>query len=254
MAESRRLIEERKCDSDNAGVQDTAIDPNEQAQESWTTTDYEDSVRDAQEDKTEQTKQSSKVPAARNDSAEGAPQSDFLLAWKESSQERPLRVLVCGLGGVGKTTLINRLLQLEGDEERGKEETTTTAVLKYETTTTKTGVKVCIFDTPGFNNADMRDETIIAMMEDKTEKKLDMVFYCIALNSPTRVQQGDVRSMRTLTQVFTQNMWKQAVIVLTFANVFEEQVKSGEEYRATIAQVITKVGEMTVVSQRGDSC
>jgi ribosome biogenesis GTPase A len=43
--------------------------------------------------------------------------------WKKVAQERPLRVMVCGLGGVGKSTLINRLLQLEeGEKREGPEE------------------------------------------------------------------------------------------------------------------------------------
>lgn len=170
----------------------------------------------------------------------------FLQAWRKSSQERPLRVLICGLGGVGKSTLINRLLQLEG-EGRAKEGikggAMTTAVSKYETTT-KNGVKVCLFDSPGFGDVDIKDETTIAMMEDKTENKLDMVFYCIGLNGSARVQQGDVQAIKKVTGVFTENIWKNAVIVLTFANVFEERVANVEEYTATISRITEKVRQV----------
>ena len=172
--------------------------------------------------------------------------SDFLKAWRKSSQERPLRVLICGQGGVGKSTLINHLLQLEG-EKRAKEGirggATTKAVSKYETTT-KSGVKVCLFDSPGFGDVDTRDETTIAMMEDKTEKKLDMVFYCISLNGSARVQQGDVQAIKKVTQVFTDKIWKNAVIVLTFANIFEERVTNIEEYNATISRITEKVQQV----------
>ena len=72
--------------------------------------------------------------------------SGLLQAWRVSSQERPLRVLICGLSGVGKSTLINRLLQLEGKgraEEGIMGGATATVVSEYETTT-KSGVKVCL--------------------------------------------------------------------------------------------------------------
>ena len=41
--------------------------------------------------------------------------------WKKVAQERPLRVMVCGLGGVGKFTLINHLLQLKDNEKWAEE-------------------------------------------------------------------------------------------------------------------------------------
>ena len=69
-----------------------------------------------------------------------------------------------------------RLQQLDSDEEKGEKRKSggenTTVVSKYETTTNKSGVKVCIFDTPGFNNANVRDETIIAMMEDRDGEEI----------------------------------------------------------------------------------
>ena len=161
-----------ECDSDNSGVQDIHCINGPQRTCTGERDNSKDSVKDAQKD-TGQTQESSKATAAGSNSAEDASQSDFLQAWKESSHERPLRVLVCGLSGVGKTTLINRLLQ---SEERGEKRKSggenTKAVLKYETTTNKSGVKVCIFDTPGFNNANVRDETIIAMMEDRDGEEI----------------------------------------------------------------------------------
>ena len=190
------------------------------------------------------TKQQQKMTSATNTSgnAQEDENTDLLQAWRESSQERPLRVLICGQGGVGKSTLINQLLQLEGEgraEEGIKGGAMTTAVSKYETTT-KSGVKVCLFDSPGFGDVDIKDETTIAMMVHKTEKKLDMFFYCIGLNGSARVQQGDIQAIKKVTGVFTEKIWKNAIIVLTFANVFEERVANVEEYNATISRITEK--------------
>lgn len=80
--------------------------------------------------------------------------------WKKVAEERPLRIIVCGLGGVGKSTLINRLLQLEEGEKWAEEGrsggATTSVVMKFEKIT-KSGIKICLFDTPGFGDIDITD-------------------------------------------------------------------------------------------------
>ena len=166
--------------------------------------------------------------------------------WKKVAQERPLRVMVCGLGGVGKSTLINRLLQLEGDEKWAEEGrsggATTSVVMKFERTT-KRGIKVCLFDTPGFDDVDISNEMIIAMMEKETDKKLDVVFYCISLEGSARVQRGDVRAIKIMTQAFSNKIWKKAVVVFTFANALEEKKNSADEYWTVIQRVKEKMKE-----------
>ena len=155
--------------------------------------------------------------------------------------------MICGLGGVGKSTLINRLLQLRPDEKWAKEgrkgSATTSIVSKFERTTER-GIKVCLFDTPGFDDVDMSNEEIIAMMENETEKRLDMVFYCISLDGPARVQRSDVQAITIMTQVFSSDIWTKAVIVLTFANELERKVNSEVKYKETTTSVREKVQQV----------
>lgn len=163
--------------------------------------------------------------------------------WKAISEKRPLRVMVCGLGGAGKSTLINTLLQLEGTDKQAKAaktgRATTTVVSKYESTT-KRGIKVCCFDTPGLNDLELDDDETIAKMEKKTEKKLDIVFYCLSLAGAARVQGGDVQVMQLLTRVFGSRIWKKVVIVLIFAN-YLEGTSTKKEYNKVIKNITENV-------------
>ena len=85
--------------------------------------------------------------------------------WKQHAQKRPLQLLVCGLVGVGKSTLVNRLLHLKISEVRICGESKAPAVLKYE----MRGTKVCFFESPGFDNSDIGDEEIVAMIKKETK-------------------------------------------------------------------------------------
>ena len=164
-----------------------------------------------------------------------------LKAWKKIAINTPLRVMVCGLGGAGKSTLVNTLLQLEGDDEQlaiaGKRGKATTLVVSKHEKITKSGIKVCFFDTPSLDDPDLDDDEIVARMEKETEKKLDIVFYCLSLAGSARVQGGDIKAMKLLTQAFGSRIWKKTVIVLTFANRLERDMVNKEQYDEVIKNI-----------------
>ena len=110
---------------------------------------------------------------------------------------------------------------------------------KYEAVT-KRGVKVCCFDTPGLYDSVLDDDETIAKMERETEKKLDIVFFCLSLDGQARVQGGDVHVMKLLTQVFGSRVWKKTVIILTFAN-YLEGTSTKKEYNKVIKNITENV-------------
>ena len=164
--------------------------------------------------------------------------------WKKGAKQRSMRVLVCGQGGTGKSALINNFLQLEEDKlETGKKGKPVTTKVNQRKSETNSGIQVHLFDTPGFGDTDLSDKEIIDMMKSETKSlKLDIAFYCIALDGPARVQKADKQAIRLLTKTFTHKIWKRSVIVLTKANVLKQDVNSNyEEVIDNVKQSIKKV-------------
>ena len=137
--------------------------------------------------------------------------------WKTLANARPLKFLVAGRGGVGKSSLINNLLELnrtEGAKEGLTGDATTQAVGKY--TGSKHGIEVIAYDTPGFQDLQLKDEDIIAELVDKTGSMVDVCLYCASLE--TRICQEDKKICSLLTMAFNEKLWQTAIFVLTFAN------------------------------------
>ena len=157
--------------------------------------------------------------------------------------ESPLRIMICGLSGAGKSTLVNHLLQLEEGEkwaEEGRKGGINTATIRGYEKNTKRGIKVSLFDTPGFEDPDLSSDGIIKMMKEKTNNEVHLVFYCISLSGSTRVQKGDIRVFKAM-QIFSDKIWENTVIVLTFANELAAVKKDKAEYLSVISRITDKV-------------
>ena len=152
--------------------------------------------------------------------------------WKTLASERPLKFLVAGRGGVGKSSLINNLLELNSSSEEGAEEgftggATTQAVRRH--TGSKHGIQVIAYDTPGFQDLQLPEEEIIAELVDETDSIMDVCLYCASLEM--RVCQEDRRICSLLTNAFKM-LWEKAIFVLTFANT--DKIRSRGDHEALI--------------------
>ena len=171
------------------------------------------------------------------------PFDAYQRAWEELKKARgPLRILICGKGGAGKSSLVNNLFELQCGEDEADEGIvggpTTLNVTPYERTT-KFGDKIFVFDSPGFGDACINPSDIVDEMIRVTEKSVDVILYCISLNGNCRVEKEDIRAFKIITQVFSSEIWRKAVIVLTFANELQKLRPKLEEYE----KIIKKIGD-----------
>ena len=94
--------------------------------------------------------------------------------WKTQAK-RSLIFLVVGRGGMGKSSLINNLLELDRSCEEGAQEgctgkATTQAVRKH--TGSKHDIQVIAYDTPALQDPSIREEDVIAELVRKTGSKV----------------------------------------------------------------------------------
>ena len=137
-------------------------------------------------------------------------------SWRDHAKS--LRILILGQIGSGKSALVNGILTLSGHVpvafESDSPTAVTQAVVKYEHKID--GVTVTVFDSPGLLQPGKDDTRIFEEMAALTEKNVDLVLFCKKVTS--RIDQGDLKLMRGLTESFGESVWENTLIVLTYAN------------------------------------
>ena len=150
-------------------------------------------------------------------------QVDFIHKWKQNIDKNERVVIVtAGKAGIGKSTLINNFLQLEGDaafEARLDPHSVTTGVNHSDRVIN--GVQVRVIDMPGLHAADSGNRTdtsgdILGDLKALTGKGADVVFYCF--NLLNRLENVDFENLDTLTQAFGSEIWNNVIFVFTYTD------------------------------------
>ena len=134
---------------------------------------------------------------------------------------KEVNILVMGCYNVGKSTLINSLFYEKGKryEQKAKEGSLapcTQDVKPYELEVN--GINFNIYDSPGLQDGDKKDEVYMRKIKEKCST-IHLVIYCTKMGEPIRP--AEHAALKNITSTFGEAIWKNAVIVLTFANQVE---------------------------------
>lgn len=153
---------------------------------------------------------------------------------------RKLRIATVSKSGVGRSTAINNVLELEG----AKAERCATNDEAYATTSevkiyskTKNGVKLEMVDTPAIGGLNKSDAwNVLKDLSKETEEKADTLLYFVSLHPSAKIDTGDVENIKLITSAYGRDIWSHTILVLTYAN----QRRNAEKYRGLIDRYACK--------------
>lgn len=134
------------------------------------------------------------------------------------AEQRKFTFVLAGRAGVGKSSTINTLMG-QTVAKVGHFEATTAAVKVYESSIN--GLHFRLVDTPGLCDIESddhhQDEYYLDLIRWEVPS-VDCVWYVTQLND-TRVRLDELRAIRLICQSLGKDVWRNAVIVFTFADM-----------------------------------
>ena len=131
--------------------------------------------------------------------------------------EKKTHIMACGLTGVGKSTILNGLVGENLFKVGDTLNEETAEVEKKSHFVPGLNAKVIAYDTPGFSKA-FKDKDEYTKKIKGHCKDVDVLLYCISVESPRAVMDKDIEVLKLLKSALDDDIWKHCVIVLTFAN------------------------------------
>ena len=167
----------------------------------------------------------------------------------QRGEEGCLVLVTAGGARVGKSTLINNLLGLKGDnaaKAKRSARSVTKTVDFYEKKIH--GITVRIIDTPGLEAIDLnskKEQEQLATLSILADEKADLLLYCISLAG--RFQKDDQRIVDKLTKAFGSEIWRHTILVFTRGDTEltddeEENRELLEEFTEEFEKALKNVG------------
>ena len=199
--------------------------------------------------------------------------SDFRLTADKSKAKA--EIVIIGRAGSGKSAIINALCGAvvmdaagepatlpanEGNKLRHETDTMSSYVARQTTVTAEAmgegkmakNFSVIVWDSPGLFDGEDKDKGYIKEVKEKC--KPDLLLYCIDMSQRRCIVQEMVIGMKMVTDILGPEVWKYAIIVLTFANKVKPKQRSPtdieikQHFYKTFDHWVGKVREALTIS------
>ena len=146
--------------------------------------------------------------------------------WESNSKS--VSVMITGKTGSGKSTLVNTLVGQEVAVEGRSLSRCSTEVASHSKKVEDVDLKV--WDSPGLQDETEGEAKYLQEIK-RNCNDVDLFVYCIRMSE--RNYLTDIVAMKKLTDTLGQDIWENAIIVLTFANDISEEAiaKHGDEQK-----------------------
>ena len=132
----------------------------------------------------------------------------------KDSPKKQIRLLVIGEAGQGKSSLVNGLIGRQQATEGGRLKSVTNQIESF--VFDKNGIICTVWDAPGLGYK--TDEAVLNELGQKCNLNIDLLLYCICMDSKRWPFESDEKIFRKITEKFGTEVWRHCVFVLTFAN------------------------------------
>lgn len=137
----------------------------------------------------------------------------------ELSKEKVFRIMACGMTGHGKSTLLNGIVGRPIFKPGHGTASETSGVNEYSEFYEHSSIVV--LDTPGFMDTEGKEREYLQEIRAKC-KKVDTLLYCVSMME-CRITEDTKKQLSStiskLKKVLKNEIWKNCVIALTFANI-----------------------------------
>lgn len=139
-------------------------------------------------------------------------------------QSKSLSIFITGKTGTGKSCLVYKIIgKAEPVTEEGSSLKPKTSEVSSWPIPPVEGITVTVWDSPGLQDGTTNEKQYLKEIKEKCED-VDLFIFCIRMSESKFIpgfENNDVSAMKKLTDQLTKQLWKNAIIVLTFANDIE---------------------------------
>ena len=138
---------------------------------------------------------------------------------KLAERERGITLVIVGKAGSGISTLGKNLLCLPEDTLLVKRAVSVLRCIECYRGHID-GISTTLVDISGLTESNVSG--LIADLTMITNRRVDVLLYCISMLPDSRVSELDSKIVELLTTAFTPHVWESAILVLTFADIVKE--------------------------------